>query len=244
MVYMASKKNPEGILSFLKKNLVLIVLVVVLVAVGAAGLVYYFFFYSAEKVEPDSTVGAQIEVENLIEEVGAIFALPQGEEPTIATVSDVSKLSEQEFFARAQNGDKVLIYSQAKKAILYRPSEGRIIEVAPVNLQDESGLDGNEEAAELEPVTIVVYNGTSVTGLTRDGESALEESEIEHEIIGRENASSTDYEKTIVVVLNQDYAEVASEIADVVGGSVEELPEDESEPNADILIILGSDFAE
>ncbi|MBI5357887.1 hypothetical protein HZB74_03515 [Candidatus Saccharibacteria bacterium] len=71
--------------------------------------------------------------------------VPQGEEPTIATVQDVSKLQNQAFFKNAQNGDKVLIYSQAKKAILYRPSTDKIIEVGPVNIGDSQGSQQNSD---------------------------------------------------------------------------------------------------
>lgn len=77
------------------------------------------------------------EVENLVAEVGKIIALPQGEVPTIATVTDLEKVKDQAFFANAQNGDKVLIYTNARKAILYRPSEKRIIEVGIVNVQKQ-----------------------------------------------------------------------------------------------------------
>lgn len=55
--------------------------------------------------------------------------LPAGEQPTLATVADQEKLKGQDFFSHAQNGDKLLIYPKAKKAILYRPSTGKIIEV-------------------------------------------------------------------------------------------------------------------
>lgn len=70
----------------------------------------------------------------LIADVGKLTNLPSGETPTIATVSDASKLKSQAFFANAQNGDKVLIYTQAKRAYLYRPSTDKIIEIAPINL--------------------------------------------------------------------------------------------------------------
>jgi hypothetical protein len=68
----------------------------------------------------------------LINKVGQLMELPIGEKPTIATVSDMTKLKGQPFFDKAENSDKVLIYKLAKKAILYRPSENKIINVAPV----------------------------------------------------------------------------------------------------------------
>ena len=51
----------------------------------------------------------------------------------MATVSDPEKLKDQPFFAKAQKGDKVLIYSNSQKAILYSPTEDKIVEVAPIN---------------------------------------------------------------------------------------------------------------
>lgn len=80
------------------------------------------------------------DVINLISEVGKIILLPTGETPTVATVSDVDALkNSQPFFSQAKNGDKVLIYTKVKKAILYRPSTKKLIEVAPINLGSPSG---------------------------------------------------------------------------------------------------------
>lgn len=88
---------------------------------------------------------AQEQTEELIEKVGKLYALPQDETPTVATVVDPEKLNEQAFFARAEEGDKVLIYTKAGKAILYSPGKNQIIEVAPVNLGDSSGAVDTEE---------------------------------------------------------------------------------------------------
>jgi hypothetical protein len=76
------------------------------------------------------------ETQMLVEEVGKIIKLPE-EVPTIATVSEIEKVREQKFFVNAENGDKVLIFTGAKKAILYRPSEKKVIEVGVVNVNEE-----------------------------------------------------------------------------------------------------------
>ncbi len=74
------------------------------------------------------------EAEQLKEEVGKLYEIPQDETPTVATVVDASKVKNQAFFANSQNGDKVLLFAKAGKAVLYRPSTKKIIEVAPINL--------------------------------------------------------------------------------------------------------------
>lgn len=76
------------------------------------------------------------ETKFLIDKVNSLIILPKNETPIVATVSDKNKLTDQPFFQAAENGDKVLIYSKSKKAILYRPKINKIIDVAPVNLKD------------------------------------------------------------------------------------------------------------
>src|SRR4030042_292294 len=71
----------------------------------------------------------QDDQKSLVATVGKLMKLP-AEDPTIAQVSDATKLKDQPFFAGAQNGDQVLIYTNARKAILYRPSTNQIIDVA------------------------------------------------------------------------------------------------------------------
>ena len=59
--------------------------------------------------------------------------LPQDETPDLAKVSNKEKLAGQPFFQKSQNGDVVLIYLKAKKAILYRPSTNRVIDMVPLS---------------------------------------------------------------------------------------------------------------
>jgi hypothetical protein len=87
----------------------------------------------------------QEENKALVDKVGEIIILPDDENPTIATVNDLDKLKGQPFFAKAELGDKVLIYAKAKKAILYRPGNNKIIELAP--LSDNGDLRTTTNAA-------------------------------------------------------------------------------------------------
>jgi hypothetical protein len=87
------------------------------------------------------------ENKKLVEMVGRLMILPAGEQPTIATVTDLEKLKGQSFFEHAQIGDKVLIYAQAKKAILFRPSENKIIELAPLSVSNVPASQVDSAAA-------------------------------------------------------------------------------------------------
>lgn len=118
------------------KNKSLILLVVVLVAALASSFYFYQKYQDSQYKLKHPEVAAKAQTRTLVQRVGKHIELPKGE-PTIATVSDVSKLSSQTFFIKAKNGDKVLIYNRDKEAILYRPSEDRIINVAALNLSGQ-----------------------------------------------------------------------------------------------------------
>ena len=101
----------------------IMVVVLVLAVLGSLYTAYYFY----TKAQPTQ---ADESAEEVIEAVGKLMVLPEGEMPTVATVSNPEKVKEQPFFANAKEGYKVLIYVQARKAILYDPKKNRIVEVA------------------------------------------------------------------------------------------------------------------
>jgi cytoskeletal protein RodZ len=112
-----------------------IILIILVLAIAVLGWLYYDTSKENKKLSNPQAV-AQQEAERLKAEVGQLVELPD-ERPTIATVSDVTKLQSQQFFAKAQNGDKVLIFTNAKRAVLYRPSTHKVIEYAPVNIGNQ-----------------------------------------------------------------------------------------------------------
>ncbi|OGE42240.1 hypothetical protein A3B45_04400 [Candidatus Daviesbacteria bacterium RIFCSPLOWO2_01_FULL_39_12] len=123
----------------LKNNqLIIAAAVVVAVLVAAVGGYFYYQSQKAQMIQTSAGQGTPEEAQKLVEEVGKLMALPVGELPTVATVADVTQLQTQPFFANAKNGDKVLIYQNSAKAILYDPKAKKILNVAPINVGSPS----------------------------------------------------------------------------------------------------------
>ncbi|MBP6975081.1 MAG: hypothetical protein KBB54_04050 [Candidatus Pacebacteria bacterium] len=114
------------------KKLIFLISFVALIALALAGYFYYQLYMSKK----DPQIAIQKETAQIIAKVSKLIVLPEDEDPTIATVSDPEILKEQAFFVQAKKGDKVLIYTNAKKAILYSVSLNKVLEVAPLNTGD------------------------------------------------------------------------------------------------------------
>lgn len=237
-----------------------------LVVTGSLGTAAYFYT-EYKKVTEVRTPEA--ELESIVADISEYFELPTSETPTLATVTDREKLSGQEFFASSQNGDKVLLYQEGRKAILYRPSTGKIVNVAPIGIQnpvpaveetpaptDPGTVAGTETVADptpteeavaelvvpVEPARIALYNGTKKIGLTGAYEKELLAEDAEsYEVVAKESAAKTEYVATVIVDLSGTQSVRVAQLAEKLGVSVEALPEGETAPDADILVILGSD---
>lgn len=105
------------------------------VAIVASGSAYYF--YTEAQRGGNSEQAVQEEAKKWVAAVGKLMILPD-ETPVIATVADPEKLAGQPFFQNAKKGDKVLIFNNAKKAVLYNPEENRIVDVAPLSIGQSS----------------------------------------------------------------------------------------------------------
>ena len=100
------------------------------------GLLLVSYHQKYNEIRQDPEKYTQESIQELITEVSQLITLPSNETPTVATVADPEKLKGQQFFDQAKVGDRVLIYIQAKKAILYDPVAKKIVEVAPLFVQD------------------------------------------------------------------------------------------------------------
>jgi hypothetical protein len=132
------------------------ILVIGLLASIGGNVYFYQQLDQANKLVADPNAVAQKEIDAIVASISLLMELPADEQPTMATVLEQDKLKDQPFFARAQNGDKVIIYTQNKKAILYRPSENRIIEVAPLVVSEDENTEGLvTETPETKPTPVV-----------------------------------------------------------------------------------------
>lgn len=230
MVFLSSVKK---IFSISRKKLILVVLGAVIISLAIGGLIYYQTQFKSQKV-----LGAEMEVKNLVEKVGALIDLPTDEDPVVATVSDAKELTNQPFFAKAVNGDKVLAYTKNKKAILYRPSTDKIIEVTFYNPPPENNSATQSASQAVSSVKIAVYNGTKIAGLAKKQADFIESNFENVEIVTATNAKE-DYDSTIIVDLTGRNKNLAEQLAKEFKGQVKALPSGEEKPDAEILVILG-----
>lgn len=106
---------------------------IALVVISVASIASAISYSSKLSALQNPNKASDKEIAQIVAAVGKSLVLPS-ETPTLATVSEPEKLKDQPFFANAQIGDKVLIYTAARKAVLWRPSIGKIIEVSPLNV--------------------------------------------------------------------------------------------------------------
>jgi hypothetical protein len=261
-----TENNDEMLTQKQGRSLLVVVLAVLLVlAVAVAGYFYYQYKYVLPaKSETD-------EINSLTKIVGSMIELPEGETPTLATVTDKEKLAEQPFFQRAENGDKVLIYANTGRAILYRPSakwyeKGKIIDVTTVNINQPtpagapdtttpqttevapatssmpvSDAPNTVEKVVIQKISIAIYNGSAKIGVTNSLEDEIKAKFPDMEVTAKEKAAKNDYQGNLVVDLSGKNAEIVKNISDTLGGVIgNALPDGETKPEADILIIVGN----
>jgi len=121
----------------MKKVPIFIAWFVVGILVGA-GALYAWNYYMVKGATNVSSAVEQAKIKELIEKIGKLIVLPTGEDPVVATINDAASLiKDQPFYKGAKNGDVVLVYQKASKAIVYSPDRNIIVNVGPIFLQDQ-----------------------------------------------------------------------------------------------------------
>lgn len=103
------------------------------------------FFLYASKTNTVSQQSEQSlseeEIQILTESVSGLMIIPK-EEPVVFVISDVQELiKQQQFFKDAINGDILLIFPEAAKAVVYSPSRNIIVNTGPVTADNSQIQD-------------------------------------------------------------------------------------------------------
>lgn len=226
-------------------------------ALLCAGCVYFGVQYvrmsrelSDLKRSKTYTNNPKAEIQDLLKEISRSMELPSTVEPSLATVSDASKLKNQVLFTNAQNGDKLLIFADVKKAILYRPSTKKIIDVAllsapatqsatqqtPVSAASKTGLP--------QQAKFYLLNGTQTAGLTKLYEKVLVSKVPGATVVDRDNAKNQETKRTFLVDVSGKNSDAARAVGAALSVTLGTLPPGEATPPAgvDFVLIVGEDF--
>jgi cytoskeletal protein RodZ len=130
-----------------KKSPVAALVVAAVVVIGGLVAFSVYQYKQAEYLKTPEGVAeiAKKDSDELVSKVSQLIKLPD-EEAVVATVDDKDKLREQPFFVDVENGDKVLIFSAASRAVIYRPSENRIINSGPIAITAEDAAADEQPA--------------------------------------------------------------------------------------------------
>jgi len=234
--------------------------VVLVIAISSAG----YFYFQYQTLNQTQTTDAQ-ELAAVVKKVNQLMELPEEETPVLATVTDKEKVAAQAFFSRSENGDKVLLYTQLGRAILYRPSTNKIVDITIINATEtaDSSIDeaiipsitpsiesiiisptivpiSSPSAALLTKVALL--NGTKTSGLAGTSERRLLPAVPDIQISRKGNAVQQNYLTTQVITVAANASQKASEIASFYKATVSsQLPEGETGNDADVVVILGED---
>ncbi len=122
-----------------KKKLMPIVAWFVIGMLVGAGTFYSWNKYVVKSSVDVASQMEQAQVKELVAKVGKLIVLPTGEDPVVNVINDAAALiKDQVFYKGAQNGDVILVYQKALKAILYSPERNIIVNVGPIYVEDQA----------------------------------------------------------------------------------------------------------
>jgi hypothetical protein len=125
---------------------------------------------------------------------------------------------------------------------LYRQQTNKIINVGPIIFNDDQKVLSTKESTGISSkIKIEYYNGTTIAGLGGKIEDKVRSTYTEYETVNITNATTKDYEETLVVDISGTHSQEVVALAEFLGGKVALLPDNEKIPNADILIIAGKE---
>ncbi len=126
------------------KTFIIILLLLFFISATGLGWTYYKYQQTKQQLAKISSAEGQKEiakkeVDDLLNKIKKHMVLPEGEEPVVATVTDKEALAkEQPFYKDASNGDRVIAYMTARKAIIYDPIHDIVVNAGPIYVDNSN----------------------------------------------------------------------------------------------------------
>lgn len=170
--------------------------------------------------------GGDVPAENrqLIADVAKRAIVPADEVPSITTVVDETQVN-QEFLRGTRKGDKVLLYFQAGRAVVYRPSSGQVVNMGPLETPKPRVFIRQGSPVENTSAVAAKISGSS-----------------EYLLASTDDSPKKTYAKTVVVDVSGTRPDIAARLGLFLGVPVVALPDGESRPDADLMVLVGSDY--
>ena len=109
------------------KNILTLLIIIIVALLGYA--IYSKFNPTTKTVEGQLS---EKEINSLVVKVSKLINVPE-ETPVIATIIKADQLiAEQKFYSGSIDGDYLMVFPKAQKAMIYRESENKLINVGPI----------------------------------------------------------------------------------------------------------------
>lgn len=187
---------------------------------------------------PPTQAQEEADIATIVPYVSKYMVLPD-EKPTIATVVDKEKLNKsQPFFKDAENGDKILVFQNARKVLLYRnhgTGSGKVINFDVFVINPPANQQGNVRALPVE-----IRNGAGDAALAAAVEKRLKDAAGATVQTSVSDAKASDYKGILVVDPSGKNAQSAQEVATFLKGQVGALPRGETAQGDGLVIFVGA----
>ncbi|MCX7997205.1 MAG: hypothetical protein N2691_05660 [Patescibacteria group bacterium] len=218
-----------------------VVLVISLVVSGY--FAWHAYEFKQSRLDPDRA--AKLQAERIVSRVSRLMDMPSTERASVAVLGARSDEQYRDFFSQAIPGDAVIIFPQARRAILYRDSIDRIIDIVTLaSAERVSPPSGAQEKSVVRyPLRMAILNGGAPAGSEQLAGEIIQDAiaGLIPEYAGA--AKANNYTRTIVINLSGVPETVLEDVARAIGGTITTLPSYETAPDTDFLVILGADFS-
>ncbi len=109
------------------KKIITLLIIIIIAVLGYA----IFKKFNPTILTPEGQLSDK-EIKSLINKVSKLINVPE-ETPVIATIIKAEELiAEQKFYVGSKDGDYLIVFPTAQKALIYREKEDKLINVGPI----------------------------------------------------------------------------------------------------------------